>query len=66
MNAMEPFTTLTGVAAALPAAHVDTDQIMPKQFLRGVDRESGLALGFLHDLRFDASGVQRPDFVLNR
>ena len=63
---MEAFETLTGIAAALPMANLDTDQIMPKQFLRGVDRESGLALGFLHDLRFDASGVQRAGFVLNR
>lgn len=63
---MEAFKTLTGIAAALPMANLDTDQIMPKQFLRGVDRESGLALGFLHDLRFDASGVQRAGFVLNR
>jgi 3-isopropylmalate/(R)-2-methylmalate dehydratase small subunit len=63
---MEPFRTLTGVAAALPMANLDTDQIMPKQFLRGVDRESGLAEGFLHDLRFSAPGRPRPDFVLNR
>lgn len=63
---MEPFETLTGVAAALPMANLDTDQIMPKQFLRGVDRASGLADGFLHDLRFAAPGQLRPDFVLNR
>jgi 3-isopropylmalate/(R)-2-methylmalate dehydratase small subunit len=63
---MEPFKSLTGVAAALPMANLDTDQIMPKQFLRGVDRESGLADGFLHDLRFSAPGRPRPDFVLNR
>jgi 3-isopropylmalate/(R)-2-methylmalate dehydratase small subunit len=63
---MEPFKTLTGIAAALPMANLDTDQIMPKQFLRGVDRESGLATGFLHDLRFAAPGRPRPDFVLNR
>jgi 3-isopropylmalate/(R)-2-methylmalate dehydratase small subunit len=63
---MEPFHSLTGIAAALPMANLDTDQIMPKQFLRGVDRESGLAVGFLHDLRFSAPGVPRPDFVLNR
>lgn len=63
---MEPFKTLTGVAAALPMANLDTDQIMPKQFLRGVDRESGLAEGFLHDLRFSAPGQPRPGFVLNR
>ena len=63
---MEPFKSLTGVAAALPMANLDTDQIMPKQFLRGVDRESGLAQGFLHDLRFAAPGQLRPDFILNQ
>ena len=63
---MTPFRSLTGVAAALPMANLDTDQIMPKQFLRGVDRESGLADGFLHNLRFEAPGRPRPDFSLNR
>lgn len=63
---MEPFSSLTGVAAPLPMANLDTDQIMPKQFLRGVDRESGLAKGFLHNLRFDAEARERPEFVLNR
>jgi len=63
---MEPFKSLTGVAAALPMANLDTDQIMPKQYLRGVDRESGLAEGFLHDLRFEAPGRLRPDFILNQ
>ena len=63
---MEPFKSLTGIAAALPMANLDTDQIMPKQFLRGVDRESGLAEGFLHDLRFPAPGQPRPGFVLNQ
>ena len=63
---MEPFRFLTGIAAALPMANLDTDQIMPKQYLRGVDRHTGLAEGFLHDLRFAAPGVPRPDFVLNR
>ena len=62
---MEPFKSLTGVAAALPQANLDTDQIMPKQFLKGVDR-SGLGKGFLFDLRFEAPGRPRPDFVLNR
>ena len=63
---MEPFKSLTGVAAALPMANLDTDQIMPKQFLRGIDRESGLAEGFLHDLRFEAPGKARKDFILNQ
>jgi 3-isopropylmalate/(R)-2-methylmalate dehydratase small subunit len=62
---MEPFTSLTGVAAALPLANLDTDQIMPKQFLKGIDR-TGLGAGFLFDLRFEAPGRPRPEFVLNR
>ena len=62
---MESFLSITGVAAALPQANLDTDQIMPKQFLRGVDR-TGLSNGLLFDLRFDAPGQPRPDFVLNR
>jgi 3-isopropylmalate/(R)-2-methylmalate dehydratase small subunit len=62
---MEAFTSLSGVAAALPQAHVDTDQIMPKQFLRGVDRR-GLGNGFLFDMRFEGPGQPRPGFVLNR
>jgi 3-isopropylmalate/(R)-2-methylmalate dehydratase small subunit len=62
---MQPFSKVTGVAAALPAANVDTDVIMPKQFLKGVDR-SGLDLGVFHDLRFDSEGAERPAFVLNR
>jgi 3-isopropylmalate/(R)-2-methylmalate dehydratase small subunit len=62
---MQPFVTVTGVAAPLPRANVDTDQIMPKQFLKGIDR-SGLAEGFLFDQRFAAPGASRTDFVLNR
>jgi 3-isopropylmalate dehydratase small subunit len=48
---MQPFTTLTGVAAPLPTPNVDTDQIIPKQFLKTVERE-GLARGLFYDLRF--------------
>ncbi|PRH88528.1 3-isopropylmalate dehydratase small subunit [Labrys okinawensis] len=62
---MQPFDTVAGPAICLPAANVDTDVIMPKQFLKGIDR-SGLARGALHDLRFDAQGRPRPDFALNR
>ena len=62
---MEAFRTLEGVAAALPQANLDTDQLMPKQFLRGIDR-SGLGEGFLFDQRFEAPGRPRPGFVLNR
>ena len=56
---------IDGLAAPLPIANLDTDQIMPKQFLTGIDK-SGLALGLLYDLRFDAAGARRADFVLNR
>ncbi len=62
---MERFVRVSGVAALMPTANVDTDVIMPKQFLKGVDR-SGLARGLFHDLRFDAAGAVRPNFVLNR
>ena len=62
---MKAFTVVTGIAAPLPRANIDTDQIMPKQFLKGVDR-SGLADGFLFDMRFTAPGVPRPEFILNR
>lgn len=58
-------TTIAGVAAALPIANLDTDQIMPKQFLRGIDK-SGLDRGVLFDLRFDGDGTPRGEFVLNR
>ena len=62
---MREFLSVTGAAAPLPLSNVDTDVIMPKQFLKGIDR-TGLAQGALHDLRFDASGRVRSDFVLNQ
>ena len=62
---MEPFVTVTGVAAPLPLPNIDTDAIMPKQFLKGIDR-SGLRDGFLFDLRFFPDGTPRPEFVLNQ
>jgi 3-isopropylmalate/(R)-2-methylmalate dehydratase small subunit len=49
----------------MSAANVDTDVIMPKQFLKGIDR-SGLRDVAFHGLRFDHNGAQRPDFILNR
>ncbi|PJI97077.1 3-isopropylmalate dehydratase small subunit [Acidovorax sp. 69] len=57
--------TVRGLAAQLDIANLDTDQIMPKQFLRGIDK-AGLAPGLLYDLRFDGSGQPRADFVLNQ
>jgi len=56
---------IDGHAAALRIENLDTDQIMPKQFLRGIDK-SGLKEGLLYDLRFDKQGQPRPEFVLNR
>lgn len=62
---MEALVKVTGIAAALPAANIDTDVIMPKVFLKGVDRQ-GLREGLFHDLRFDADGCEREGFILNR
>ena len=62
---MRPFTIVTGVAAPMPAANINTDMIMPKQFLKGIDR-SELRDGTFYELRFDPSGVERADFILNR
>jgi 3-isopropylmalate dehydratase/3-isopropylmalate/(R)-2-methylmalate dehydratase small subunit len=62
---MTPFTRLDAKLAPLPLANIDTDQIIPKQFLKTVER-AGLAKGLFYDLRFDGEGRERPDFVLNR
>ena len=62
---MEPFTRLDAKSAPLPLANIDTDQIIPKQFLKTVER-AGLAKGLFYDLRFDEQGAEKPDFVLNR
>ena len=62
---MEAFTRLDAPAAPLPLANIDTDQIIPKQFLKTVER-AGLAKGLFYDLRFDEQGREKPDFVLNQ
>ncbi|ASV37744.1 3-isopropylmalate dehydratase small subunit [Pseudomonas sp. NS1(2017)] len=62
---LQPFTLVTGKAAPMLAANIDTDVIMPKQFLKGIDR-SGLDRGLFFDLRFLPSGEPNPDFVLNQ
>jgi 3-isopropylmalate/(R)-2-methylmalate dehydratase small subunit len=62
---MQPFTSLTAKAAPLDIANVDTDQIIPKQFLKTVDR-GGMGRGLFYDFRFDQSGASMPDFVLNQ
>ncbi|AEC20856.1 3-isopropylmalate dehydratase [Pusillimonas sp. T7-7] len=62
---MQSLPYVEGIAAPLPIANLDTDQIMPKQFLRGIDKE-GLGQGVLYDLRFGPDGLPRKDFVLNQ
>jgi len=62
---MRPFTNLTGFAAALAMPNVDTDMILPADFLKTVSRD-GLREGLFHRLRLDADGTERPEFVLNR
>jgi 3-isopropylmalate/(R)-2-methylmalate dehydratase small subunit len=62
---LQPFTEVSGQAAPLLAANVDTDVIMPKQFLKGIDRQ-GLDHGLFFDLRFLRDGQPDPDFVLNQ
>jgi 3-isopropylmalate dehydratase/3-isopropylmalate/(R)-2-methylmalate dehydratase small subunit len=62
---MKAFTRLDARAAPLQIANIDTDQIIPKQFLKTVERE-GLSKGLFYDFRFDPEGREKPDFVLNR
>ncbi|NKX43091.1 3-isopropylmalate dehydratase small subunit [Roseicyclus persicicus] len=62
---MEKFTTLTGIAAPLPLINVDTDMIIPKQFLKTIQR-SGLGKNLFDEMRYDTDGNEIPDFVLNR
>jgi 3-isopropylmalate dehydratase small subunit len=61
---MKPFTTLTAKAAPLDVDNIDTDQIIPKQFLKTTERV-GLAKGLFYDLRFDAEGQPKAGFVLD-
>lgn len=62
---MIPFTTLTGVAAPLPMANVDTDKIIAARFLKTIAR-TGLGKNLFHAMRFRADGSENPDFVLNQ
>ena len=59
------FTTLSGCAAALDIQNVDTDMIIPKQFLKTIKR-TGLGVSAFFEMRYDAQGKERPDFVLNQ
>jgi 3-isopropylmalate/(R)-2-methylmalate dehydratase small subunit len=62
---MQKFTTLTGVAAPFALINVDTDMIIPKQFLKTIKR-TGLGKSLFYELRYDEKGSERPDFVLNK
>lgn len=62
---MDKFTTLTGIAAPLPLINIDTDMIIPKQFLKTIKR-SGLGKNLFDEMRFDQSGNEIPEFVLNK
>src|SRR5690606_22386483 len=62
---MEKFTTLTGIAAPMPLVNIDTDMIIPKQFLKTIKR-SGLGANLFDEMRYDADGNEKPDFVLNK
>ena len=62
---MEKFTTLTGVVAPLPMINVDTDMIIPKQFLKTIKR-TGLGVHLFDEMRYDDDGGEKPDFVLNK
>lgn len=62
---MQKFTILTAIAAPLPMVNIDTDMIIPKQFLRTIKR-TGLGITLFNDMRYDETGIPKPDFVLNR
>ena len=61
---MEKFTKLTGVAAPMPLVNIDTDMIIPKQFLKTIKR-TGLGANLFDEMRFDREGNEIEDFVLN-
>ncbi len=62
---MDAFKTLNSVAAPLPIVNVDTDMIIPKQYLKTIERH-GLGKGLFHERRFHEDGSENPDFVLNK
>jgi len=61
---MEKFINLTGIAAPLPMINIDTDMIIPKQFLKTI-KKSGLGKNLFYELRYDLNGNLRNDFILN-
>ncbi|MFO1241960.1 MAG: 3-isopropylmalate dehydratase small subunit [Rickettsiales bacterium] len=62
---MQKFTSLTAIAAPLPLANIDTDMIIPKQFLKTIKR-TGLAEGLFYEMRYDVNGKKIEDFILHK
>jgi 3-isopropylmalate/(R)-2-methylmalate dehydratase small subunit len=62
---MDKFTTLTGIAAPMPLVNIDTDMIIPKQFLKTIKR-TGLGANLFDEMRFDRDGNEVEDFILNK
>lgn len=62
---MQPFKKLTGIAAPLPLINIDTDMIIPKQFLKTIKR-TGLGVNLFAEMRYDDNGNENPEFVLNQ
>ncbi|MEO0677637.1 MAG: 3-isopropylmalate dehydratase small subunit [Pseudomonadota bacterium] len=62
---MDKFETLTGIAAPMPLVNIDTDMILPKQFLKTIKR-TGLGVHLFEEMRYDMEGREQSDFVLNR
>ncbi len=62
---MKAFTTLAAIAAPMPIQNIDTDMIIPKQFLKTIQR-TGLGAGLFYEMRYDTAGKKREDFVLHR
>ena len=62
---MDKFTKLTGIAAPMPLVNIDTDMIIPKQFLKTIKR-SGLGVNLFDEMRYTLDGAEIPDFVLNQ
>ena len=62
---MDKFTTLTGVAAPLPIMNIDTDMIIPKQYLKTIAR-TGLGKGLFSEMHYNENGSENKDFVLNQ
>ena len=63
---MQAFTRLTGVAVPIDLPNIDTDRVIPARFLRKPQGSAGYERYLFHDVRFDADGAERPEFVLNQ